>query len=432
MKRLASALLALCCAGVAGATTIHVPGDQPSIAAGLAEALPGDTVLLACGSYLESNLEMVSGVVLRGGSGDPLCTLIDAQGQGRVLACRAVDAATRIEDLTLTGGFVREGENDAGGLWIAEGSAPVVADCRIEACNVDGAQFDCAHGLGVRDSSPSLLRCTIAGNGTSGDYGVAGGIACWNATLTLVDCDLIGNRGFQGLAGGLYCGAGSTVTAENCRFIDNSATYHGGIAVTSATLHLVDCVLDGNTNVYEGANLYANAAQVTLTGCLVAGGHYADFSGGLYLENSTVAITGSTITANRTDEGAGQGVTGGGLWSIGSSVSLVESVLWANCADSGSGHDAHISGGAVSFECCLVNPAEIDGPATYIGTNFDEDPLFCAPAACGTGGGDYTVDGASVCLPAHNACGVQIGAYGHGCGQVGVASTSWGAVKALY
>jgi hypothetical protein len=432
MKKLGGALLVLLGAGAVGATTIHVQGDQPSIAAGLAAAQAGDTVLLACGNYLESNLEMASGVVLRGGSGDPLCTVIDAQGLGRVLACRAVDAATRIEGLTLTGGFVREGDNDAGGLWIAEGSAPVVADCRIEACNVDGGQFNCAHGLGVRDSSPSFLRCTIAGNGTSGDYGVAGGIACWNATLTLVDCDLIGNRGFQGLAGGLCCGAGSTVTAEDCRFTGNSATYHGAIAVEGATLHLIDCVLDHNETAYEGASLYADEALVTLTNCLVAGGHDADFSGGLYLENSTVAIMGSTITANRIDEGAWPGITGGGLWSIGSSVNLVESVLWGNCADSGIGHDAYISGGTVSFECCVVNPAEINGPATYIGLNFAEDPLFCAPAACGTGGGDYSLDGASICLPAHNGCGVQIGAFGHGCGQVGVATTSWSAVKAFY
>jgi len=432
MKRLTSAFLVLCYAGAAGATTIHVPGDQPSIAAGLAAAQAGDTVLLACGSYLESRLEMASGVVLRGGAGDPLCTVIDAQGEGGVLACYAVDAATRIEGLTLTGGYLFDGYAEAAGLWIGDGSAPTVTDCRIVANNNDGSSIAGANGVGILDSSPSFLRCVIAENGSAGYFGPTGGIACWNSTVSLVDCRIEDNLGMQADAGGLLCAAGSTVSVEHCRFTGNHGTYHGAIAVEGATLHLVDCVLDGNTNVYEGANLYANAAQVTLTGCLVAGGRYADFSGGIYIVSSTVAITGSTITANRTDEGAGQGVTGGGLWSIASSVSLVESILWGNCADSGIGQDAHISGGTVSFECCVVNPAEIDGPATYIGTNFDEDPLFCAPAACGTGGGDYTLDGASVCLPAHNGCGVQIGAFGHGCGQVGVASTSWSAVKALY
>src|SRR5262249_34730169 len=41
----------------AQAADIHVPGDQPTIAAGLAAAQDGDTVLVADGTYREQNLD---------------------------------------------------------------------------------------------------------------------------------------------------------------------------------------------------------------------------------------------------------------------------------------------------------------------------------------------------------------------------------------
>jgi len=53
----------------AGAATIHVPGDQPTIRAGLDAAVAGDVVLVACGEYEEGDLQMTSGVTLRGRRG---------------------------------------------------------------------------------------------------------------------------------------------------------------------------------------------------------------------------------------------------------------------------------------------------------------------------------------------------------------------------
>jgi hypothetical protein len=35
-------------------------------------------------------------------------------------------------------------------------------------------------------------------------------------------------------------------------------------------------------------------------------------------------------------------------------------------------------------------------------------------------------------LPGNNTCGIQIGAFGTGCGPVSVEPSSWGGIKALY
>jgi hypothetical protein len=60
-----------------------------------------------------------------------------------------------------------------------------------------------------------------------------------------------------------------------------------------------------------------------------------------------------------------------------------------------------------------------------INDNISEDPLFCDMA-----GGDFTIDAASPCAPAHSGgCGL-IGALPVGCGATAVESATWGAIKA--
>lgn len=389
--------------------------DAPfaTIGHALAVAAAGESILVACGTYLESNLEMVSGVVLRGGSLDPMCTVIDAQQQGHVLACRAVDADTRVERLTLTGGFIDSNLTDANAaLWIESGAGPVVVDCRFVGNTAEGGGAIGAMGVGVLDSSPSFTRCEIAYN--QNDSGRSG-MTCSNSSVSLTDCRLAENYNYYGALGGaLHCRAGSTVAVTGCSFVENRAGSGGAVYLEDSTLHLAGCVLDGNTAQYDGGGIYARSSLLTLTGCLVAGGHEADSGGGLSLSNSTASILGSTITANLTDWGGDS--FGGGLVSYNSDVEFLNSVFWGNCSAFPSlAQDANIAGGSVSFECCIVDPAQIEGPVSYIGENFNQDPLFCDPADCGAAGGNYDVGAASICLPANNGCGVQMGAFAEGC-----------------
>ncbi|MCB1163986.1 MAG: right-handed parallel beta-helix repeat-containing protein [Candidatus Krumholzibacteriia bacterium] len=425
-------LVALLWAGRLAAATVHVPADVPTIAAGLDVVEPGDTVLVAAGTYHEYNLELPSRVTLLGASGID-ATVIDAQGDGRVLAVRSAVAGTRIENFTLTGGRLWRPSADAAGLWVQSGSTLTVRDCRIVGNNASGSTELGAMGAGVVDSWVTFERCSFEENGTGASSdGSTAGLGCWHSIVSLTDCEFVGNRGFQSPAGGLLCRDGSAVVARGCLFRDNWATRHGAIAVEESDLELRDCVLDGNAATYEGGGIYTHGAELAIDNCLIAGGHYADFGGGLLLESSSVTITGSTITRNRTDDGAWPGVPGGGLRCLGSTVSVSMSVIWGNCTDLGVGNDAQVVSGSLSFSCCVVNPDTVAGAASFLDGCIAQDPDFCGPAGCGQGGGDYRVDGASVCLPALNDCGARLGAFGRGCGETGVERSSWSAVKSRY
>jgi hypothetical protein len=61
------------------------------------------------------------------------------------------------------------------------------------------------------------------------------------------------------------------------------------------------------------------------------------------------------------------------------------------------------------------------------GGNFSLEPKYCAPEA-----DIFTVAQNSPLLPANNACGELIGAFGQGCGTVSVEPSTWAKVKSLY
>jgi len=79
-------IVCLCCAVSYAQTTIHVPGDQPTIQAGINAAHNGDTVLVAPGTYHEHLDYSRKRITVTSESG-PSVTVIDGSvGAGAVVA----------------------------------------------------------------------------------------------------------------------------------------------------------------------------------------------------------------------------------------------------------------------------------------------------------------------------------------------------------
>ncbi|RPJ41108.1 MAG: T9SS C-terminal target domain-containing protein, partial [Candidatus Latescibacterota bacterium] len=139
----------------------YVPGDAPTIAAGLDSAFAGDTVIVACGDYDEHDLAMKSGVVLKSETGLAGCVTIDAGGAGRGILCDAVDPGTVIEGFTIAAGAADRGA----GLLCVNGARPELRRVAL----VGGAATAAAGGCASDESSrPVFRQATFAGSRAGG------------------------------------------------------------------------------------------------------------------------------------------------------------------------------------------------------------------------------------------------------------------------
>jgi predicted outer membrane repeat protein len=194
----------------------YVPGDAPTIQAGVDSAALDDTVVVACGTYYEHDIPMKSGIVLRSETGIADCVTVNAQRQGRVFSCENVESSTRIQGFTLTGG-----RTDFGGCLHCVASSPTLVDCSIydNIATGDGGGLHC-----VDQSSPTLTDCTVLDN--AANVG-GGGIYCENGSSpTLTGCLVAANSAAAG--GALVCWDNSSPQISHCTLSHNSASSVGG------------------------------------------------------------------------------------------------------------------------------------------------------------------------------------------------------------
>ena len=461
--------------GPACAATIDVPADQPTIAAGLAAASPGDSVRVACGTYFEHDLIMPSGVTLCGAELDADCVVIDAQQQGRVLRIENCGADTRVAGLTLTGGLVffnytpPEDEAAGAGIYCLNSSPQFY---RIKLIGNDTNAWCDGWGLGgglyCRDSAPYFLEAEISGNECrmgGGAYCLdsspvfeqvlfsdnrsrthyncngtcyGGGLACFgNTQAILVDVVFAGNAAGAdesvAYGGGMYCSGGSA-TLTRVRFQGNIgygnivwATFGGGMACTGTSLSMQDVVFDSNRILLYlpygfGAGLYCTDCQVSMIGGVFRDNLqtdcYAQEAGGaVYFQGGAGLFRQVTFCGNgmSADYPEAIPILGGNLYSATANLTLDRCIV--AYASHGDGIYAD-PGCAPELLCCDVygNPeGDFGGDmADPTGTNgnISADPRFCDLL-----GGDLTLAAGSPCLYA-TPCGL-IGYYGYGCAGPG-------------
>ena len=227
-------------------------GDAPTIQAGIDSARAGDDVLVAAGDYTWTTqgmgssaggptmIALRSGVALHSESG-PEVTVLDAEGQGRVLHCDRCGAGTRLEGFTITrGSTIRVGPPAGeplgwgGGVLVAYSTSVTIANNILRdnfASDAGGAivsdhssasiesNFVVWNRAGFRaggveigggNASVSLTGNTIAGNW-------AGGVSCSGGTAVIARNILAGNRnsGFGSGGVGLYCIFGTPTVSCN-------------------------------------------------------------------------------------------------------------------------------------------------------------------------------------------------------------------------
>jgi hypothetical protein len=472
--RVALLLGAIACALPAAAATLHVPGDQPTIQAGIGAAAAGDTLLLAHGIYLEHDIALTAGLTLLGDPGEPEAVVIDGEQLGGVLHCESIGygPTTVLAGLTVRNGLRGDG-GTGGGLATWEASVRV-SDC-IFANNT--AAYGGGVGIaGFEVTSAEFTNCRFESNTAAHDGG--GAMAAFNQMVEFRDCRFAGNQ--AGSGAGLKVdgveltlsdcsftanvaaveGGGLDITmcppeVSDCVFESNQADRGGGLSVPYGGVHLTDCVIRENAADY-GGGVGTGLAGIHATRCLVAG-NTARRGAGLDLGDAGFrTLSHCTIVDNRALAGEGLGgalyarvgyetliehctLAGNGAATAGGGIALKDeqafSLVNSLIAFSSEGESLYREGGADPVLSC----ADIFGNAggDWVGSiaaqlgvngNLAEEPRFCGIA----GSGNYYLQSISPCAPANNGCGVQIGALPVGCDVVSVEASSWGAIKTMY
>ena len=452
-----------------GCRIIHVPTEHSTIQAGIVEAVEGETVLVAPGSYFEpivfvgksitiqseagpeetiidgnqtgsvvtfsgeaSEGSVIAGFTIRNGSGTYSVELDEVYGGG--IYCDR--SSPTIDSCIIAGNGARHGgggifcyyaspliesciisENHCNGFSYGDGggifcwySSPTITSCLISD-NLDGGGIFCRG-----PSSPTITNCTISGN-RSGDSG--GGISNRDYATPMIENCMIASNISDSWGGGIYCEDASPMIA-NCSIIENVSSYSsgGGIHCRESSPTINNCTISRNEapgrNHSGGGICCSSYSSPTITNCMITENIANEYGGGIICYNGSHAtIANCTISGN-------SAMWGGGItcWGRYASPKIINCILWGDSAILGP-EIALSDAAALSVRSCDVQGGEaavyvvaIGGFLKWLDGNIDADPLFI-------GGGDYHLSAGSPCIDA----GTDTGVYTDIDGQ----SRPWGA-----
>lgn len=275
----------------------------------MAAAVSGDSVLVSCGTYLEHDLSLKSGVTIRSVSGNPACVTVDAAGLGRVFGAVDIDSTARLEGLTIKGGNATQGEfnvNIGGGLRCIR-SHP-----RVRNCIFTGNAAKLGGAVGCDRSSPSLIDCTFQDNEANGsDWAAGGALYCrfsgpivitngtfvsnevhanvtpadggaifsQESTIQATDCTFSGNTAQAG-AGGFYSFDHDTSVFMHCTFTGNVANAGGALYLETSYARFLDCVFQDNAAANGGGVFMASYSRPYFNRCDFLSNEATPFAGG--------------------------------------------------------------------------------------------------------------------------------------------------------
>jgi hypothetical protein len=256
MSRALPLLLSICCCVAYAQTTVHVPGDQPTIQAGINAAVNGDTVLVADGHYHEHINFNGKNITVTSVNG-PAVTIIDGDvGMGPVVSI--VTSETRaavLHGFTIEHGLVNSDFDIGGGVEISNAYPTISGNIITQnAGSGEGGGVEVAFGGPIIDSN-TISQNTFYFPGGFGAGICVGGTPAAPPFTQITNNTISANFG-AGPGGGIALFAAGPVTVENNVIIGNSAAEGGGIGdVDGAGEVIVQNLITGNT-AYNGAAIF--------------------------------------------------------------------------------------------------------------------------------------------------------------------------------
>ncbi len=255
------------------ASIILVPQQQPTIAAGIAAANPGDTVYVSAGTYYEFNLQVTNSITISSITG-PTNTIIDNQYNGRgFVVSSPTSGHVLLNGLTIQNSQIPY-YNSGGAVLVVTGQ------CTISSCIIQGTSGDAGYSSGpiandgnVNDVNVNncIVRNNFAANGAGirqcavyncWIYGNTGGNCCAAlfSACNATNCTVYGNGGGY-LSNPWTVGGGFNGNYDNCIFWDNLPSYNNQEIYQPSGVSY--CIVEGGfsgTGNLSSDPLFVNAA----------------------------------------------------------------------------------------------------------------------------------------------------------------------------
>jgi hypothetical protein len=136
-------------------------------------------------------------------------------------------------------------------------------------------------------------------------YGNPGPAGIYNAgTLTVSNCTLTGNHGYNGGA----IGNDGTLTVSNCTFSNNPA-YNGAGIASGGTLTVMRSTFSGNTADYQGGGITIGPGTATVSNSTL----YGNTASSIFGLGGGIGSTGTLTVSHSTISGNYAGQQGGGI-----------------------------------------------------------------------------------------------------------------------
>ena len=356
---------------VLSAATIHVPGDQPTIQAGIDASVDGDTVLVADGTYRgegNKNLDYWGRAITVLSENGTDNTVIDCENNGRGFSFGSgEDSFSRLDGFTITKGYIAD--DDGGGIYCGDYSSPSITNCIITGNTLSG-YFDKGGGIYCHYYSyPAITNCIITENNTH----FGGGIYCSFSSTTISNCTVAGNTASSG--GGIYCFPHTSLSITNCTISENTANHAGGgiECISYSSLSITNCTISGNT-ANCGGGIYCHNSSPSILNCTISE-NTADDGGGIFCLESSPPISSCAITGNTV---SGTYSSGGGIYCGDySSPNITICTISENSAYDGGGIYCTYSSPIISSSAITGNISEYGGGGIYCSENSSPAILNC-------------------------------------------------------
>ena len=461
----------------AGAEVLNVPADFSTIQVAIDAAEPGDSVLVAPGTYYENSITVTGSAPF-----DSMVvaqTVVDGEHAGTVFAfVNGEGPDARLAGLTIQNGQGAPWpyEQTAGGITCRSHTAPRISDCVIRNCAAD-------YGGGAysRLSKPIFTRCRFENNVSTM---VGGGIAAEKSSVWVIECSFAGNSSEKGggfylndhdhdegslqiincsfagntsseSGGGLYLFGIEAATVSHCRFVANTSKNGGGIISYGSTLELSDCIIADNSAESVGGGFYDQTTALTMNDCVLTDNSAGYRGGGLFVYSGTQVFTSCTFIGNSAETSGGgayfdsfcrpwfrncvfranAGRYGGGVYFDGSFMTITQCGFFENQATGRHGGALSLGATVVTYNSVFSNnSATEDGGAVRAWSSLGDvrfyDCIFNNNSSGGNGGAfalDYCDLLVDHCTLVDNDAGGDGGAiYGEGTESVVTNSIVWG------